>query len=118
MTIPTEPIGSIPRPLALLEAIARSGNEDPALDDLYEQAIQDTIARFEATGSPVITDGEQRKYQNFWTYSVPLEQLGTTDDCGYSPFCDDTSTSRDVAFEKIEARVSGTQLAAKILGVS
>jgi 5-methyltetrahydropteroyltriglutamate--homocysteine methyltransferase len=28
------------------------------------------IARFEATGSPVITDGEQRKYHNFWTYSV------------------------------------------------
>ena len=25
---------------------------------------------FEATGSPVITDGEQRKYHNFWTYCV------------------------------------------------
>jgi 5-methyltetrahydropteroyltriglutamate--homocysteine methyltransferase len=37
---------------------------------LYEEAIRDTIARFEATGSPVITDGEQRKYHNFWTYSV------------------------------------------------
>src|SRR4029453_6805981 len=29
-----------------------------------------TIAQLEATGSPVITDGEQRKYHNFWTYSV------------------------------------------------
>jgi hypothetical protein len=28
------------------------------------------IARFEATGSPVITDGEQRKYHNFLTYCV------------------------------------------------
>ncbi|HEY8712463.1 MAG TPA: 5-methyltetrahydropteroyltriglutamate--homocysteine methyltransferase, partial [Thermoanaerobaculia bacterium] len=37
---------------------------------LYDAAIRDTIARFEATGSPVITDGEQRKYHNFWTYSV------------------------------------------------
>jgi len=37
---------------------------------LFEDAIRDTIARFEATGSPVITDGEQRKYHNFWTYSV------------------------------------------------
>jgi 5-methyltetrahydropteroyltriglutamate--homocysteine methyltransferase len=37
---------------------------------LYEDAIRDTIERFEATGSPVITDGEQRKYHNFWTYSV------------------------------------------------
>ncbi len=37
---------------------------------------------------------------------IPLEQLGTTDDCGFSPFCDDTSTSRDTAFEKIRARCS------------
>ena len=36
----------------------------------YDEAIRDTIERFEATGSPVITDGEQRKYHNFWTYSV------------------------------------------------
>ena len=42
----------------------------PALDALYEEAIRDTIERFEATGSPVITDGEQRKYHNFWTYCV------------------------------------------------
>ncbi len=40
------------------------------LDSLYQDAIRDTIERFEATGSPVITDGEQRKYHNFWTYSV------------------------------------------------
>jgi len=37
------------------------------LDPLYEEAIRDTIARFEATGSPVITDGEQRKNNNFGT---------------------------------------------------
>jgi 5-methyltetrahydropteroyltriglutamate--homocysteine methyltransferase len=43
---------------------------DPNLESLYDAAIRDTIARFEATGSPVITDGEQRKYHNFWTYSV------------------------------------------------
>lgn len=71
MTIPTEPIGSIPRPVQLIEAIAKSGDhEDPALDPLYEEAVRDTIKRFEATGSPIITDGEQRKYHNFWTYSV------------------------------------------------
>jgi 5-methyltetrahydropteroyltriglutamate--homocysteine methyltransferase len=70
MTIPTEPIGSIPRPLALIEAIATREGTDPALDPLYEEAIRDTIERFEATGSPVITDGEQRKYHNFWTYCV------------------------------------------------
>jgi 5-methyltetrahydropteroyltriglutamate--homocysteine methyltransferase len=40
-------------------------------------------------------------------------QLGTTDDCGFAPFADDTSTSRDIAFAKIRARVQGTQLAAQ-----
>jgi 5-methyltetrahydropteroyltriglutamate--homocysteine methyltransferase len=70
MTIPTEPIGSIPRPLRLIEAIAAGDGADPRLDALYEDAIRDTIERFEATGSPVITDGEQRKYHNFWTYCV------------------------------------------------
>ena len=70
MPIPTEPIGSIPRPPELLAAIAAGDGTDPALDSLYDEAIRDTIARFEETGSPVITDGEQRKYHNFWTYCV------------------------------------------------
>jgi 5-methyltetrahydropteroyltriglutamate--homocysteine methyltransferase len=70
MNIPTEPIGSIPRPLQLIEAVATRDGTDPELDSLYDEAIRDTIKRFEATGSPVITDGEQRKYHNFWTYCV------------------------------------------------
>jgi 5-methyltetrahydropteroyltriglutamate--homocysteine methyltransferase len=71
MKIPTEPIGSIPRPVRLIEAIAEAGDfSDPSLDSLYEEAIRDTIQEFEDTGSPIITDGEQRKYHNFWTYSV------------------------------------------------
>jgi 5-methyltetrahydropteroyltriglutamate--homocysteine methyltransferase len=47
---------------------------------------------------------------------IPLAQLGTTDDCGFSPFSDDTSTTRETAFEKIRARVMGTALAATRLG--
>ena len=47
---------------------------------------------------------------------IPLEQLGTTDDCGFSPFSDDTSTTRETAFAKIRARVEGTELAERILG--
>lgn len=71
MKIPTEPIGSIPRPTKLIAAIEKSGDfADPSLDPLYEEATRDTIEEFEATGSPIITDGEQRKYHNFWTYSV------------------------------------------------
>ncbi|HZQ72275.1 MAG TPA: 5-methyltetrahydropteroyltriglutamate--homocysteine methyltransferase [Burkholderiales bacterium] len=70
MTIPTEPIGSIPRPAELIEAVARRGPDDPEADRLYRQAVEDTVRQFEATGSPVIADGEQRKYHNFWDYPV------------------------------------------------
>jgi 5-methyltetrahydropteroyltriglutamate--homocysteine methyltransferase len=48
---------------------------------------------------------------------IPVEQLGTTDDCGFSPFGDDVSTSREIAFAKIAARVEGTRLAAEALGL-
>lgn len=70
VSIPTEPIGSIPRPAALMAAVASRDHMDVSLDSLYDDAIKDTIERFEATGSPVTTDGEQRKYHNFWTYCV------------------------------------------------
>src|SRR6476619_6811551 len=77
MIIPTEPIGSIPRPIPLIKAVADGKITDPNLDPLYEAAVKDTIERFEATGSPIITDGEQRKFDNFWTYSVHgLENTG------------------------------------------
>ncbi|HET8525684.1 MAG TPA: cobalamin-independent methionine synthase II family protein [Actinomycetota bacterium] len=48
---------------------------------------------------------------------LPHGRLGTTDDCGFSPFGDDDSTSRDVAFEKIRARIEGTKLAQERLGL-
>ena len=48
---------------------------------------------------------------------IPVKSLGTTDDCGFSPFADDTSTSRDTAFAKIKSRVEGTALAATVLGI-
>jgi len=43
--IPTEPIGSIPRPIDLIERVAKCDNEDPNLAPLYEDAIRDTIER-------------------------------------------------------------------------
>ena len=46
---------------------------------------------------------------------IPASQLGTTDDCGFAPFCDDRSTTRDTAFAKIAARVEGTRLASAVL---
>jgi 5-methyltetrahydropteroyltriglutamate--homocysteine methyltransferase len=75
MPIPTEPIGSIPRPAELIEGVQEWGAgriSREKLDQLYDRAIRDTIERFEATGSPVITDGEQTK-PSFATY--PLEGL-------------------------------------------
>jgi methionine synthase II (cobalamin-independent) len=75
MPIPTEPIGSIPRPPALIEAMQRfATGEIPRdrLQTLFEQATRDTIQRLEATGSPVISDGEQTK-PSFVTY--PLQGL-------------------------------------------
>ena len=75
MTIPTEPIGSIPRPAELLrvmEAHAAGRASGEALEEALDDAVRDTVQRFEATGSPIITDGEQRK-SSFATY--PLEGL-------------------------------------------
>jgi 5-methyltetrahydropteroyltriglutamate--homocysteine methyltransferase len=72
MSIPTEPIGSIPRPQELIEGIQafEAGRiSQKKLDSLYNSAILDTIHLFEATGSPVITDGEQSK-PSFATYPV------------------------------------------------
>jgi 5-methyltetrahydropteroyltriglutamate--homocysteine methyltransferase len=48
---------------------------------------------------------------------IPVESLGTTDDCGFSPFADDTSTSRLTAFAKVRSRVEGTLMASASLGV-
>ncbi len=75
MTIPTEPVGSIPRPAELQYAVrehqaGRLPREQ--LDELYDRAVRDTIRRFEETGSPVVTDGEQSK-PSFATY--PLHGL-------------------------------------------
>ena len=273
MAIPTEPIGSIPRPAALLEGMGAFGAGEISqaqLDELYDDAVRDTLTQSEATGSPIVTDGEQRK-PSFATYPIagldtlapdgvpitfadghvrqlfarrvpgrprprggarhptvpgsrsrqcpgrlheerkrigihtcpggdqdsthsadvdyvdllpllltldagrfyiqlasesnrprvldsiaehshddqqifvgvidpidpvvesaeevrdrvleaaghiPVVRLGTTDDCGFSPFGDDTSTARETAFAKISARVAGTALAAEALGLS
>lgn len=46
---------------------------------------------------------------------IPVEQLGISDDCGFSPFIDDPSTSRKLVFDKIRSRVKGTAMAEEIL---
>jgi 5-methyltetrahydropteroyltriglutamate--homocysteine methyltransferase len=170
--IPTEPIGSIPRPVDLIERIAKGDSEDSSLEPLYEDAIRDTND-FDSTHSADLDYAEllpslfELKAGNFYiamagerdrrhalqiirkyrkpdqrvfvgvtapadpnieapeqvrdrvleaTEYIPVEHLGTTDDCGFSPFSDVTFTSRDTAFPKIQARVMGTKLAEKLIG--
>jgi methionine synthase II (cobalamin-independent) len=70
--LPTEQVGSIPRPAVLIEgmhAFEAGRISQPELSALYHAAVQDTIQRLEATGSPVITDGEQAKH-SWATYSI------------------------------------------------
>ncbi|MDN3022810.1 cobalamin-independent methionine synthase II family protein [Streptomyces sp. S.PB5] len=72
ISLPTEPIGSIPRPAYLIQAnrdfaAGRIGQRE--LDEYRERALRDTIEKFIATGSEVITDGEQSK-PSFATYPV------------------------------------------------
>jgi 5-methyltetrahydropteroyltriglutamate--homocysteine methyltransferase len=89
MTVPTEPIGSIPRPPELVRAISdhAAGHIDDAnLQEHYAKALQETISLFEATGSPVVTDGEQTK-PSFATY--PLSGMtGLSPDGAVIPFAD------------------------------
>src|SRR5450432_3033936 len=72
MKIRTEPIGSIPRPKYLvdgLQSFAQQQINESELSKLFDEALKDTIKRFEETGSPVITDGEQTK-PSFATYPI------------------------------------------------
>ncbi len=186
MSLPTEPIGSIPRPPELIQAVqeAQAGHlAQQKLDELYRQALRDTIRRFEETcpggdqdsthsadvdyadllpdlfsldaGSfylqmasepdrkrvlNVVRDSARPGQRLFVGVIDPInsrvetpeevrdrvleaagilgpERLGTTDDCGFSPFGDDVSTARDTAFAKIRARVIGTELASRELRV-
>ncbi|HEV3149944.1 MAG TPA: cobalamin-independent methionine synthase II family protein [Acidobacteriaceae bacterium] len=67
--------------------------------------------------NPLVETPDQVRERVLEAAVLPVAQLGTTDDCGFAPFADDTSTARDIAFNKIRARVEGTEMAARQLGV-
>ena len=72
MSLPTEPIGSIPRTsrlIATMQGCAAGQLGQADLERAGDAAVRETIAALEATGSPVITDGEQTK-PSFATYPV------------------------------------------------
>jgi 5-methyltetrahydropteroyltriglutamate--homocysteine methyltransferase len=92
------------RVLALVREHARSGQR------LFVGVIDPLDSRVETPDEVRDRVLEAAEY-------IPLDRLGTTDDCGFAPFSDDASRSRETAFAKIQARVTGTALAAKVLGV-
>jgi methionine synthase II (cobalamin-independent) len=77
--VPTEPVGSLPRPAKLQEAYAKYDAGEISKDDLeklQDASVKDSIERFEATGSPIISDGEQRR-SSFATYPIADTLAGT-----------------------------------------
>src|SRR5438477_10992988 len=89
MPIPTEPVGSIPRSpelVAAMQQFAAGRLSRDQLARLQDQGVRDTIKRFEATASPVISDGAQSK-PNFATY--PIHELARlAPDAVTIPFAD------------------------------
>ena len=79
MPIPTEPVGSLPRPMKLQEAIADYDAGKITKEELkvfQDEACLDSIKRMEATGAPIVSDGEQR-VSSFATYPLADTLAGT-----------------------------------------
>jgi len=77
--IPTEPVGSLPRPTKLQAAYADYDAGTITKDQLeaeQDEAVRDSISRMEATGSPIVSDGEQR-WSSFATYPITDTLAGT-----------------------------------------
>ena len=79
MPIPTEPVGSLPRPMTLQTALADYDAGTITHEQLtveMDAACEDSIKRMEATGAPVVSDGEQRA-SSFATYPLTDTLAGT-----------------------------------------
>jgi methionine synthase II (cobalamin-independent) len=77
--IPTEPVGSLPRPAKLQDAYAAydaGGISHDQLEAEQDAAVRDSISRGEETGAPIISDGEQR-WSSFATYAIADTLAGT-----------------------------------------
>src|ERR1700683_5311445 len=77
--IPTEPVGSLPRPSWLQRAYAQYDAGEITRDQLeaeQDKAVKDSIEHLEETGEPIISDGEQR-WSSFATYAITDTLAGT-----------------------------------------
>lgn len=76
--LPTEAVGSLPRPASLQRAVldAEAGLVDAeTLRGEQDRAVRDTLERFAETGSPLVSDGEQRR-QSFSSYPLGTSFAG------------------------------------------
>ena len=79
MAIPTELVGSLPRPMKLQEGYQKLDDGEITWEDLQalqDEAAEDSIRRLEQTGEPLVTDGEQRE-SSFATYPITDTLAGT-----------------------------------------
>jgi methionine synthase II (cobalamin-independent) len=79
MPIPTELVGSLPRPMKLQQAYADLDDGKITVEELQalqEEAAKDSIKRLEQTGETYVTDGEQRE-SSFATYPITTTLAGT-----------------------------------------
>jgi methionine synthase II (cobalamin-independent) len=79
MAIPTELVGSLPRPMKLQEAYEAYDQgkiEWAELQAEQDAAAEDSIRRLEEVGEPIVTDGEQRE-SSFATYPITDTLAGT-----------------------------------------
>jgi methionine synthase II (cobalamin-independent) len=77
--IPTELVGSLPRPMRLQEAYQALDDGKITWEELQaeqDKAAEDSIRRLEETGEPLVTDGEQRE-SSFATYPITDTLAGT-----------------------------------------
>ena len=77
--IPTEPVGSLPRPSWLQQAYAQYDAGQITREQLeteQDRAVKDSIEHQEQTGTPIISDGEQR-WSSFATYAIADTLAGT-----------------------------------------
>lgn len=75
--LPTEQVGSLPRPARLQRTVLDAEIGLATQDDLeteQELAVRDTVERLEATGSPIVSDGEQRR-QSFASYPLATDEV-------------------------------------------
>ncbi len=79
MPIPTELVGSLPRPMKLQDGYQKLDDGEITWEDLQalqDEAAEDSIKRLEETGEPLVTDGEQRE-SSFATYPITDTLAGT-----------------------------------------